>query len=390
MDKSYIKGILQQILNSEFSNQEKRKIQDCKSYCKIACIYCGDSSTNIRAKRGTFYFDKLFYCCFNDGCNKKTTFIQLCKDFNLQLDPDKKLEMSEFISKNKANKSFYQESLVSTQLTKLLDMEEITKMFNTYDTPISDFKPIEKDSYQYYYLINKRNIPEKHLENIYQANYWRNDESHDNIICFLNRRGNKLLGMQVRNLKNGKQRYFKIFNYETLYKWLHKIPEDEKIKDFDENELMIYNKLSYYFNIMNIDFGSKLTVLEGFIDSLYCRNSVALIGVNTDTSFLEKNCDVQYLFDNDKAGFKKSEQKLKQGFPIFLWKKMFEDIIKERNSKKDPYKMMNTLISVKDLAEFNNYGINVDLDKYFSKDVYDLKYLPKTVYQKKKFVPYNK
>ena len=78
-------------------------------------------------------------------------------------------------------------------------------------------------------------------------------------------------------------------------------------KDIEQemNQLVVYNKLSYYFNILNIDFSQKITVFEGYLDSLFYPNSIGLVGVNTDSRFLENNnLDLQFFFDNDEAGFK--------------------------------------------------------------------------------------
>ena len=81
------------------------------------------------------------------------------------------------------------------------------------------------------------------------------------------------------------------------------------------NDLVIYNKLSYYFNILNVNFEEKITVFEGYLDSLFFPNSIGLVGVNTDFRFLESNnLDLQYFFDNDEAGYKKSEEKLNHLF----------------------------------------------------------------------------
>mgnify|MGYP000583460324 CR=1 FL=1 len=68
MDKEYIKGLVQKILNKEFANINKRKIVDYVDRFNIACPYCGDSK-NVYKKRGNLYFNKLFYICFN--CDKK-------------------------------------------------------------------------------------------------------------------------------------------------------------------------------------------------------------------------------------------------------------------------------------------------------------------------------
>ena len=100
----------------------------------------------------------------------------------------------------------------------------------------------------------------------------------------LNRRDNKVLGIQIRNLKEGKKRMFKIYNYENLFEWIN-LGKDEPI-EMSINQLVIYNKLSYYFNILNVDFMEKITVFEGYLDSLFFPNSIGLVGVNTDYRFL--------------------------------------------------------------------------------------------------------
>ena len=96
MDKIYIRDILQKVLNKEFSNSHKRKINDYNDRFNVACPYCGDSHKNQHAKRGNLYLNRLIFICFN--CDKKTTLDKMCKDFNEQIDPDKKLEMIEHLN----------------------------------------------------------------------------------------------------------------------------------------------------------------------------------------------------------------------------------------------------------------------------------------------------
>jgi hypothetical protein len=54
---------------------------------------------------------------------------------------------------------------------------------------------------------------------------------------------------------------------------------------------------------------------------------------------------LQYFYDNDFAGYQKSEQKNKQGYPVFLWKKLFEDIV-EKKASDDPYSLMYRISKV--------------------------------------------
>ena len=389
MDKVYVTGLIQNILNKEFSDPTRRKIVVYNDRLNFCAPCCGDSHRNKHAKRGNLYFNKLLFICFN--CGHKTTFDRFCKDFNEQLDPDKKLEMIEHLN-SVMTYSDYEGDFVDAKFENLIDMSELERVFSADITPISDFKPIQVNGGVYKYLVG-RGIPPEYHKNIYQAKYWKNEDESEWIIISLNRRGDKVLGMQTRNLKEGKRRTFKIYNYENLLEW---VSLGKDLPEPDMSELIIYNKLSYYFNILNVDFGERITVFEGYLDSLFFPNSIGLVGVNTDYRFLENNnLDIQYFFDNDEAGYKKSEEKLKENFSIFLWKKLFEDIVDRKNSP-DPYRLLHRISKVKDINKLSELVPDpykkLDLQKFFSSDILDLKWIPK--FRRKKntveAVDYNK
>ena len=380
MDKVYVKSILQKVLDKESSNQSKRKVVDYNDRLNFACPYCGDSHKNQYAKRGNLYFNRLIYICFN--CDKKTTFDRFAKDFNEQIDPDKKLEMIEHLN-SVMTYSDYEGDFVDAKFESLIEMSELERVFSHDLTPISDFKPIQVNGGVYKYLVG-RGIPPQYHQNIYQAKYWKNEDESEWIIVMLNRRGNKVLGMQIRNLKEGRRRMFKIYNYENLLEWVN-IGKD--VEELNINELVVYNKLSYYFNILNVNFSERVTVFEGYLDSLFYPNSIGLVGVNTDYRFLESNdLDIQYFFDNDEAGYKKTEEKLKDNYSVFLWKKLFEDIVDKKNVE-DPYKLMHRISKVKDINKLcqlvpGAYS-KLELWSFFSKDILDIKWIPKTKRRKK-------
>ncbi len=374
MDKFYVNNLIQNILNKEFSNSHKRKAVPYEDRVNFACPYCGDSHKNHHAKRGNLYYNRLIYICFN--CDKKTTFDRLCKDFNEILDPDKKLEMIEHLN-SVMTYSDYEGDFVDARFENLIELSELERVFSQDLTPISDFKPIQVNGGVYKYLCGRGISPEFH-ENIYQAKYWKNEDEAEWIIVMLNRRGNKVLGMQIRNLKEGRRRMFKIYNYENLLEWVNLGKEST---ESDMTELVIYNKLSYYFNILNVDFGSTITVFEGYLDSLFFPNSIGLVGVNTDYRFLENNnLEIQYFFDNDEAGYKKSEEKIKTGYPVFLWKKLFEDIVSKKNTD-DPYRLLHRISKVKDINKLAELVPNpykkLKLNDFFSQDILDIKWIPK-------------
>jgi len=376
MDKNYIRDLIQKILNKEFVDPARKKIVEYSNRINFCAPCCGDSHKNKYAKRGNLYFDKLLYVCFN--CNKKTTLDKFCKDFNEQIDPDKKLEMIEHLN-NVMTYSDYEGDFVDAKLDDLIEMSELERVFSKDLTPISDFKPIQVNGGVYKYLIGRGITPNLH-KNIYQAKWWKNEDESEWIIVMLNRRDDKVLGLQIRNLKEGKRRMFKIFNYENLLEWIS-IGKENPL-ELDISKLVIYNKLSYYFNILNINFIEKITVFEGYIDSLFFPNSIGMVGVNTDSKFLENNeLDLQYFFDNDEAGWKKSEQKIKENWPVFLWNKLFEDIVEKKNDS-DPYKLLHRISKVKDMNKLSTLVDNafskLNLTDFFSTDILDIKWIPKS------------
>ena len=390
MDKVYIKNILQKILDKEFANVQKRRVNDYSDRLNFACPFCGDSHRNNHAKRGNLYFNRLVFICFN--CDKKTTFDRMCKEFNEQIDPDKKLEMIEHLDSIMTYND-YQSEFVDAKFDNLIDLGDLEKSIELNLTPFSDFKPIQVNGGIYKYLIGRGIEPDKH-KNIYQAKYWKNEDESEWIIVMLNRRDTKLLGMQVRNLKEGRKRMFKIYNYENILEWVNMAKEEPK--QVDINELVIYNKLSYYFNILNVDFDKMITVFEGYLDSLFYPNSIGLVGVNTDFRFLENSgFDLQYFFDNDEAGFKKSEEKLKEGYTVFLWNKLFESIVDQKNSN-DPFSLLHRISKVKDVNKLCQLTPDafkkLKLPLFFSKDILDVKWIPKFKRRRnnKEEVDYNK
>lgn len=372
MDREYIKGIIQKILNKSFSQSGKRKILDYEDRLNFSCVYCGDSKNEFK-KRGNLYLNKLRFICFN--CDKKTNFDRFTKDFNEVLDPQKKLEIIEHLN-SVVDYSDFDNSISEIGLDKLFDIKDLENLFNVKNnTPIFDFKPIVKGGGVYKYLVG-RGIPENLHHSIYQAKFSKGDEGgFEHIIVLLNRCGDKVVGIQVRNLKGGRKRFFVIYNWESLHNWIHGESE------VDILDATLYNKISYYFNIFNVDFGNTITIFEGYLDSLFYPNSIGIVGTNTDLRLIEgNNLDIQYFFDNDPAGFKKSEQKLRQGFKVFLWNKLFQDIVTKKKHP-EPDKLLWKISKVKDMNKLNELVPNaynkLGLSNFFSGDIFDLKWIPK-------------
>lgn len=371
--KEYINHIVQKIVNKEFSSKIERTVISHNDRVQFRCPFCHEGRTKTK-KRGNIYYNKLLFICFR--CGHKTSLDKFCKDFNEQIDPDKKLEMIEYLDEVMTYAD-YEGDFIDAKFDDLIDLEDLERVFNSNITPISDFQPIKKGKGIYKYLIG-RGINEKLHKNIYQAKYWINENQHEWVIVMLNRRENKVLGIQIRNLKLGKRRMFKIYNYESLLEWVNWGKKEPK--EIDINQMVVYNKLSYYFNILNVNLTETITVFEGYLDSLFYPNSIGLVGVNTDYKFLENNeLDIQYFFDNDSAGFKKSVEKINQGYRVFLWKKLFENIVDSKKTN-DPYRLYHRISKVKDINKLSELVpdayTKLRLSDFFSQDILDKKWIP--------------
>jgi hypothetical protein len=373
--EDYLISVTQKILDKEFSHGERRRIVPHHGRINFCCPYCGDSHNNPRNKRGNIYFNKLKYVCFN--CGKTTTFDTFSKDFDQQLDPDKKLEIIRHLESNVTYQD-YGSDFLDTKLDDLVKMDVLVKVCNENpDLPIYDLTPVRKGSGIDKYLTGRGITPELRT-NIWQAKARKRGGLYEHVIVLLNRRGDDVLGIQVRNLKSGKRRSFNVYNYENLIKWTR--GEEHGL---DSHKIVLYTKLSYFFNIMNIDVGRPVTLFEGYIDSLFFPNSIGVTGVNTDLTFLETSgIDLRYFYDNDNEGNKKSLEKLDKGYQVFLWGKLFEHLL---NTKKpgDPYSYISRIRKIKDLNKLAELIPDpykkLKLIGFFSTDELDRNYLPRIV-----------
>ena len=80
-----IKNKIQEILNKKFANDSyiKRKIDVYHDRLNFSCVYCGDSRSDVRKKRGNLYLDSLRFHCFN--CGHSAGINRFLSDFNEEL-----------------------------------------------------------------------------------------------------------------------------------------------------------------------------------------------------------------------------------------------------------------------------------------------------------------
>lgn len=385
----FIRKTVESVVNAQFNLNVERSIIMHSDRVNFRCPYCHEGKTKSK-KRGNVYFNRLFYICFR--CGKKTSFDNFCKDFNKPIDPDVKIEMINHLDSIMTSYNDHKSDYIDTNLDDLININQLSAAMNSGAYHITDFTPIKKDDGVYKYLIG-RGITEQLHKDIYQAKYWRTEYEYEWVIVMLNRKNERVLGMQLRNLKMGKRRLFKIYNYENLLEIVSDFNNTEHNVSMDK--IVFYNKISYYYNILNINPLNVITIFEGYLDSLFSPNSIGLVGINTDSSLLESNdMDIRFFYDNDFVGDKKALMRLKQGYSIFLWKKLFDELVR-RKKPADPDKYLYRISKIKDLNKLSELVPNswkvLSLDDFFSKDIMDSVWIPKYKTQfYKKSDEYNK
>lgn len=380
LDSEYIKSKIQELLKVAHTDTRKWRLKEFPDKLQFSCPVCGDSMSAPGQKlRGVLYKKNMQFVCFNEtGCNR--SFLNLLKTFNVEIDVQKKLDIYNYIDTNiKWDKK--DDNFMIQKLDKLIDLDFMIEKFNKDpSTQFTKFSPIKTNSAAYQYLKYDRLID--NFENIYEAEFILTPKWKEKVIVILNKTGNKVLGLQIRNLKPGDKRFFKIFNFEKLYSMLY--PENT----LDEIEAISYNKLSNFYNILNVNWDEPVTIFEGYLDSIFYPNSIGAIGLNSinEMEFLmSEDLNIQFYFDQDEVGIKKSLKMLEKGHKVFLWQKLIELLLK---NKTDKYQAKIRLLKIKDLnalvQEMKNtdpYG-KLKLDRYFAIDIFDKIYLDDSLYPK--------
>lgn len=380
INNDYFVNVVKEILVNRFPDGPKRNMIVRPDSIQFACPICGDSEKNIHKKRAKFFFDSLQMHCYHMGCHASLT--KLSKLYNIEIDADKKLAIYQYIDSKIQLRKQHDDEFIINDMKLLMTIDEIIDTYNM--SPSSYLKGItriEKGSKVYNYL-QSRLLPDSSMELFYEAMLKVTDNIWEPCLLYFNFIRDKCIGLQIRNLKSGKKRRYKIVNFSEIYELVHNEP-------MDEIEAIPYNKLSYFYNIFNVNYNSTITVFEAYIDSLFCPNSVGVVGTNTDLGlFLNNDISVRFFFDNDYAGKLQSIKLIKEGKSVFLWDKFLDEWA---SKKGDYYENKISLATIKDLNKLveitksANAFIKFNLDDYFSKDIYDIKYirLPK----KEKYVP---
>lgn len=363
LDIDYIKSKIQDVLIKVHKNPHKHKITTKHDRLTFACPICGDSQKNMHQKRGHLFFNNLYFKCYNEDC--RSNFTKLCKSNNIHIDADKRMQLINYIDLNfhKIEKDDY----ALTKLDKLISFEDFEKWMQN-NVLFEDFQRPKFGSSVYIYLKNRGFNDEQITTYFYECNKKIKDYKIPHIL-FLNQSAGKIIGMQERNLKSGLDRRFKVWTFSELYKTIYE-------EELDEIEAISYNKLSYLFNIFNVNYEKIITAFEGYIDSLFLPNSIGAVGADTDYSIFTNNeVDIRFFFDNDIKGKKSSLYWLKRGYSVFLWEKLINDLSKLHL---DPYQFKQWFNdNIKDINDLV-FKLNIhykELEKYFSSSLFDTIYI---------------
>jgi len=389
LNKDYIKTKIQNILDKTHESPEKKKIKEFPERFNIACPICGDSQkyNGAHKKRGNFYFKNAMFKCFN--CDTVMSFPKLCSDFNEPIDIDEKVKLYKYIDENVTftnNNNDY----IMEEMDKLIDLDEFMYFFNNRTNSwLYDIKPVEPNSHVGQYLYLGRLLPKTKmiLQGVYRVVKDGITKFETRVMISLNMSlsMNKIIGIQIRNLESDKnKRFYKIVEFEELYNYMN------PGKPLDELEAISYNKLSHYYNILNVDFEREITVFEGFIDSIFYPNSIGLVGANNDNDLLnflmnaDEDIKLKFFYDNDTTGISKATKMLKNGYPVFLWNKLFNKLVEKKPgyNAKDKFKSIIDLNNLVIKSRNSNVFKKLKLDSFFSIDEFDLMFLDKIIYNK--------
>ena len=338
MDTGKLTGIVSKILAKEFDEPQKRRFVITGDRMNFACPLCGDSGTNSFKKRGNIYFSSLTYHCFN--CNAHYTLPKFLSKFGYTCDDSgitgEDLKAS---AQNKVKHANRSRAFVDIPDELCFSIDSVARAYRCV--------PVNANPKAVEYLTSRGITDFSNF--MYSA--------MKNYIVILNKVRNRVIGIQIRNLNkdNGFPKY-QSQCYSKIYKKIH--GEDCTL---DSVKLGILDDFSLLFNYNNIDVNRSFYVLEGYIDSMFINNSIALCGACRDNRRFLDFENVKYIFDNDAAGRKRSMNMLRTHKNVFMWKKFLEDFDKNNRRPKD----INDAIVQKLVTPEELNGV---IDKYFTND----------------------
>ena len=305
---------------------------------QFRCPLCGDSFKDKTKCRGFIYrkSDDYFYMCHN--CGVSTTFYNFLK----QVDPNLVQEYALERYKDKNPK-------IIEKSEPKLDIKSSIPVFKK-SLPLPKISSLPNEHFAKIYVQNRK-IPESDWSELYYCEDYKkfvnvdmNIEKslYDNdkrlVIPFYDK-ANNLIGFQGRSLGDSKMRYITIKMDESSPKvfGLNKIDEDETVY-----------------------------VVEGPIDSLFLKNSIAITSSNLE--YAEELFDIHKIvlvFDNEprnKEILKLINHAIDNHFSVCIWPEMIvekdiNDMILAGFTPDDIQDIVqsNTFVNLRAKMEFINW-----------------------------------
>lgn len=340
------------ILKTAFKNEPiKQNVHRESAGYNFACPFCGDSATDPKKKRGHIILKGKWsghYKCFN--CGKFMKIPEFFKAFKTPL------TLSALTYAHNQTNYIYNYSVNTDEVTSdILNKENILK----YTVPLDVFS--EKLG-----LIkinkNERICYPAHLYLLSRCQYNYDNFLYDpagRYIVILNLINDNVLGCQIRDITGKKDIRYKTLTLSSIHKNILK--DDVEVP---EN----IDSLSTIFNIFNVNIYKPVLVTEGPFDAFLLPNCIATSGANKTIPI---NLPFYYVYDSDKTGNEHALEKLKEGYNVFMWSKLKQDLkLPEHNpysNNKFKWDINDVIIWCRD----NNYKQQIYWSKYFSNDKLD-------------------
>lgn len=343
-----LKEKIKEALENRFDEIQKQRIDEYSTRFNFACPFCGDSESNVNAKRGNIWYETQSYKCYN--CNiwmPIKDFLLRMKDYGFlssNISNDLMLDSTIISNSNEytGNLNFLYSDVEDHVKNYCVSRNELKKLFS-----LQEIENSKKLKYLQYRGFKKFN------------NFLWSEHNDKLFILNMHNDTEMVLGYQTRNFNvNAKTKYL-TYKLEKIYqelKWTLPPDNDESFKKI--------NDFSGFFNIMNVDISKPITYFEGPIDSFLFKNSVGLSSVHNHPPF--ETANTRFLFDFDNEGIKKSREYLMEKKTVFLWRLFFKEypIIEWIDGQKLDFN--DLIIQLRD-----NKIYKVNFNKYFSNNKMD-------------------
>lgn len=288
---------------------EKWKVKSQNPYrINFRCPICGDSAKSKSKSRGWLleYKNRFAYYCHNCGAPDHRSFYKFLKHVDIGLYKD--YVTDKFIEDKPENEQ---------QTTKEKELYKVEFKYN----PLKDIKKISSLRFDHpaKQYIQKRKIPsDQHYRIFYAPKFkkWINSyipnkfnfkKDEPRLIFPLHNKEGKIIGVSSRGFDPNGLRYITIM--------------------FDESQYKI-------FGLDLVDFDNQYYIVEGAIDSLFLRNSIAMVGADVNLEGLQNLENSTIVFDNEprnKEICRKMYDLIKKKMRICIWPNYLSERGKDLN-----------------------------------------------------------